>query len=168
MAQRRFTGDHTAEMRSRPSYVPGPRPPVREVDKKAGSRVRPVERNPIHRIERYGESRVPNIAAKCRRLLQSGGRRQFACSLPRQSAGPSDRLRILPRPRRPRPGPGAAHGLLQKHLAARAKRRTWPFAKAPGGQGQAPHMASCKSTWRPGRRRMIASVEKCRSPIPPR
>jgi hypothetical protein len=72
----------------------GPRPPVREVDKKAGSRVRLVERNPMHRIERHGRCRVPNIAAKCRRLLQSGDRRQFACSLLRQSAGPSHRLRF--------------------------------------------------------------------------
>jgi hypothetical protein len=61
--------------------IRAPRPPVREVDKKAGSRVRPVERNPTHRIERYGGCRVPNIAAKCRRLLQSGGRRQLTCSL---------------------------------------------------------------------------------------
>jgi hypothetical protein len=56
--------------------------------------VRLVERNPMRRIERYGRCRVPNIATKCRRLLQSGGRRQFACSLPRQSAGPSHRLRF--------------------------------------------------------------------------
>jgi hypothetical protein len=58
-----------------------PDPPSGEVDKKAGSRVRPVERNPTHRIERYGGCRVPNIAAKCRRLLQSGGRPPAICSL---------------------------------------------------------------------------------------
>jgi len=42
----------------RPDPLPG------RIDKKAGSRVRPLERNPTHKIQRCGKRQVPNIAAK--------------------------------------------------------------------------------------------------------